>query len=536
MLPLLLLAALLLEASSAADPFVQAPLHRLVPGRAAVCDLTGSWVDGSNNEASLQQAPSLALNATSLSPSTGWHSAQGQLAADGATLWLDFGAGNNLTARVAAGCSALQFSNGATWTHSQPLANVTTVHVVFMTHLDIGFTLLAKDVCEEYFFKWYPKGIALSQELRALGGEARYAVTTHPWLIHEFYDAATECARTARNASMLALMDAAIAAGDIRWHGKPMNNLVELEDAQWFSSSLRLSGALNARFNKTWGALACKSTDVPGFSRSAIPLFAAEGKRSLHIGYNGNCRVPDIPQAFNWVHPDGSSLLTFVNNNYGSTILVPGSQHALAFFYSMDNTGPPADAAAVQAWWNATQARFPAAQLQLSSLDAFTEAILPLAEALPQVTGEIGQSWSYGAPADPAKVAAFRAARRLRNEAVDSGWLDAQDPALLAYERRLWVGGECPPVGVWDAPFLALGTPQTFHAYSHAHARTPPLSDAGQAPSTTGACALAATWARRARRGATGPTTSFTPCARAPTMPSSSLATLRSATLRCRCR
>lgn len=46
-------------------------------------------------------------------------------------------------------------------------------------------------------------------------------------------------------------MDAAIAAGDIRWHGKPMNNLVELEDGPWFASSLRLSGALNARFNKT---------------------------------------------------------------------------------------------------------------------------------------------------------------------------------------------------------------------------------------------------------------------------------------------
>jgi hypothetical protein len=149
-----------------------------------------------------------------------------------------------------------------------------------------------------------------------------------------------------------------------------------------------------------------------------------------------------VPQAFNWVHSGtGTSLLTFVNNNYGSQILVPGSAHALAFFYSMDNSGPPADAAAVQAWWNATQARFPAAQLQLSSLDAFTEAILPLAEALPQVTGEIGQSWSYGSPADPQKLAAVRTARRLRNAGVAADWLDAADSDLLAYERRLWVGG-----------------------------------------------------------------------------------------------
>ena len=422
----------------AGDPFVRAPAHRLLSG--GICNLTGTWLDPSSNEAVLTQV-GLSVNATSLTP-TGWTTAYGQLSPDGSSLWLDFGPGNNLTARVTAACSTLGFSNGVTWTHSPPLRTITTVHAVFMTHLDIGFTLLAKDVCEEYFFKWYPKGIALSQALRASGSPARYAVTTHPWLIQEYYDSAADCARTARNASMLALMDQAIADGDIRWHGKPMNNLVELEDASWFQTSLRMSSALNARFNKSWGSLACKSTDVPGFSKSAIPIFAAEGKRSLHIGYNGNCRVPDIPQAFNWVHSDtGTSLLTFVNNNYGSQILVPGSSHALAFFYSMDNTGPPQSVAAVEAWWNSTQARFPQAQVLLSSLDDFTAAIQPMAELLPQVTGEIGQSWSYGAPADPAKVSAFRAARRARNEAVSAGWLDEHDPALLAYERRLWVGG-----------------------------------------------------------------------------------------------
>ena len=77
-------------------------------------------------------------------------------------------------------------------------------------------------------------------------------------------------------------------------------------------------------------------------SKSSIPYFAAAGKRALHIGYNSKCRVPDIPMAFNWVHQETSTeLLVFVNNNYGSVIRVPGSAHALAFFYSPDNTGPP---------------------------------------------------------------------------------------------------------------------------------------------------------------------------------------------------
>ena len=69
-----------------------------------------------------------------------------------------------------------------------------------------------------------------------------------------------------------------------------MNNFVELEDGQWFETSLGMAGALNEVFNKTWGSVTCKSTDVPGMSRSSIPHFAAVGKKALHIGYN-RCAV-----------------------------------------------------------------------------------------------------------------------------------------------------------------------------------------------------------------------------------------------------
>lgn len=173
---------------------------------------------------------------------------------------------------------------------------------------------------------------------------------------------------------------------------QPMNNFVELEDGPWFASSLRLAGVLNARYNKSWGETTVKSTDVPGMSRSTIPWLAAAGKRAMHLGYNSACRVPDIPMAFNWVHAEtGTSMLTFVNDNYGSTIVVPGSPHALAFFYSPDNTGPPPDAASVSSWWTSTSAAFPKATVVLSSLDAFAQAVLPISETLPQVVGEIGQ-------------------------------------------------------------------------------------------------------------------------------------------------
>jgi hypothetical protein len=126
---------------------------------------------------------------------------------------MTFDSGNTVFGLVVAGCSTISWSNNAKWARTQPAENITTVHVVFMTHLDIGFTKLARDVCEQYFFQHYPRGIALSQELRQMGGAARYAVTTHPWLIQEYFDAATQCAHTTRNASMIKLMTDAIDAG-----------------------------------------------------------------------------------------------------------------------------------------------------------------------------------------------------------------------------------------------------------------------------------------------------------------------------------
>jgi len=422
------------------EPFIKPSPSSSLPG--GLCSLTGIYVDNNGDEASITQNGDFTLDVISLSTGTGWTKADGFYDAVDLNGWVNFGASNNLTFTSQAACNTMSFSNGETWTKSQPVENITTVHIVFMTHLDIGFTLLARDVCEEYFDKHFPNGINLSKELRALGGPAQYSVTTHPWLVQEFLDGASQCARVPRTPDQIQLLEQAIADNDIRWHGKPMNNFVELEDAEWFATSLRMSAALNLQFNKSWGSVTCKSTDVPGLSKSAIPILAAAGKKAIHLGYNSACRVPNIPQAFLWTHAESNTqLLTFVNNNYGSEIRVPGSTHALVFHYSMDNSGPPQSVSEVVNFWNATQLRYPNAQLLLSSLDDFALAILPIAETLPQVTGEIGQSWSYGAPADPGKLAAFRAARRVRNNAVSEGWLDALDPDLYNYERRLWVGG-----------------------------------------------------------------------------------------------
>ena len=183
----------------------------------ADCNLNGTWVDTHAGDiANVLQYPDGSLLAKSLSQS-GWTTATGAIASPG-SLWMIFNSAN-LTGAIVAECSGINWSNGATWQLTQPNTNITTVHVVFMTHLDVGFTLLARDVCEEYFFKHFPNGIALSKQLLAMGGPAQYAVTSHPWLIQEYLDGATQCAHTPRNASQIQLMKDAIANDYVRWHG-----------------------------------------------------------------------------------------------------------------------------------------------------------------------------------------------------------------------------------------------------------------------------------------------------------------------------
>ena len=58
------------------------------------------------------------------------------------------------------------------------------VHLVFKTHLDIGFTDSARNVVDKYFKVFIPKAIQVSRQLRDRGGEEQFIWTTGSWLIH----------------------------------------------------------------------------------------------------------------------------------------------------------------------------------------------------------------------------------------------------------------------------------------------------------------------------------------------------------------
>ena len=243
-----------------------------------------------------------------------------------------------------------------------------------------------------------------------------------------------------------------------------MNNFLELEDADHFRFSLAMAVRLNKRYNQSHGTITGKHTgnleagccflflffsflliathplkDVPGMSISAIPILSSAGLRAYHIEYNGACKKPEVlPLVFRWRAPTGEEILAMVENSYGHEICAPGSLHVLSFMYQVDNSGPPA-LNDVLAFWAMLRLRFPKANLTASSLDAYALAVLNDAAVynnLPVVTQEIGDSWLYGAPADPIKVATYREARRLLSQAVQDGIISSgtKEVRLTGYE------------------------------------------------------------------------------------------------------
>lgn len=306
-------------------------------------------------------------------------------------------------------------------------ASISIVHVVFKTHLDLGFTDYARRVARGYFERYLPRALNLARDMRERGGEDRFVWTTGSWLIYEYLEQAD---RTQRRA-----LEAGISAGDIAWHALPFTTHTELLDAGLFRFALSLSQELDARFGRR--TIAAKMTDVPGHTRAMVPLLAEGGVEFLHIGVNPASRPPAVPPLFVWRHDDGSELVVMYGVGYGASSGVPGLTEALQVAHTGDNAGPQSPQAVSDAL-SRVRRQFPGAQVKASTLDAFALALRAARPLLPVVTGEIGDTWIHGVGTDPAKVTRFRALSRWRHGQADSPALRAFSRSLLLIAEHTW--------------------------------------------------------------------------------------------------
>ncbi|MCC3375942.1 DUF5054 domain-containing protein [Cohnella sp. REN36] len=293
------------------------------------------------------------------------------------------------------------------------MSNIKTVHVVFKTHLDIGFTDLARNVMDQYFQLYIPKALQLAEQLRLEGGPAQFVWTTGSWLINEYLKQADE--------EQTRTMEKAIAAGSIVWHGLPFTTHTELMDPALFEYGLSIAQKLNARYGKS--AITAKMTDVPGHTIGMVPHLAKHGIRYLHLGVNPASKVPAVPEIFVWRAQDGSEVIVNYASNYGNTVQIDGFDEVMVFAHTGDNCGPPAKED-IQAEFARLSERFPGAVIQASTMEAFASQLIALKDRFPVVEEEIGDTWIHGAASDPAKIQQYREMLRLRDRWVAEGRFD----------------------------------------------------------------------------------------------------------------
>jgi hypothetical protein len=197
---------------------------------------------------------------------------------------------------------------------------------------------------------------------------------------------------------------------------------------------LGFCATLDSRFgHKTVGA---RMGDVPGHTRGIIKPLADAGVKLLDIGVNAASTPPEVPDVFLWKDPTGASLvMMYHHHNYGGIIQIPGTDTAIAMEVRNDNSGPH-HLDEIAAIYARLHTQFPNATIHASHMSEVADATDSVRNRLPVVTQEIGDTWIYGVPSDPYKVARYREGARLRQQWIAEKKFASGDATDLQFLRR----------------------------------------------------------------------------------------------------
>jgi hypothetical protein len=317
---------------------------------------------------------------------------------------------------------------------------IETVHIIFKTHLDVGFTDMPHKVVEEYFNVYIPQAIQTARFLRQAGGEEQFIWTLGSWLIVEYLEKALpEKAHE---------LEDAIQRGDITWHAYAFSAHHELMSGAMLEYELGLSRRLDQRFGKH--TRAAKLTDVPGDTSATLPHLARVGVRFLHIGVNKASSLPDVPAICLWQDNEGSQVVLMYHSGYGNVMDAPGGgdryagnvthvagmKDAIFFAFTLDNHGPQTPES-VKEVFAEVHRLFPGACVIASTMDAYADKLWEVRHSLPVVSGEIGNTWIHGGASDPKKLGQFRALSRLRQSWLEQGKISPGNAAFDQFSRWL---------------------------------------------------------------------------------------------------
>ena len=286
------------------------------------------------------------------------------------------------------------------------------VHVVFKTHLDIGFTDLSRSVIRHYLDTYIPAAIACAADVNRPGQPPLFIWTVGSYLI--------DLALRVYPYEKRDALDEAIRKGHITYHALPFTTHSELCDTALFTAGLGITKRLDRRYSRHTAA--AKMSDVPGHTIGIVAPMAQSGITFLHIGINTVARMPNVPPLFVWQNGASQSLIVNYCRSYGGITQINGHDEALYFMHSQDNMGPPSKEHLLNEFAMLRE-KYPGAVICASTLDAFAAGLARIRGSLPVIEQEIGDTWIHGVGTDPWKVSALRALARLdRTWTQDGTW------------------------------------------------------------------------------------------------------------------
>jgi len=317
------------------------------------------------------------------------------------------------------------------------------VHVIQSCHLDVGFTNLSAGVIDLYLNDHIPKAIRVAAELRnrsELPEGWRLKFLAQSFYVNLALDCPVGMGFTCPNAPQREALRAALRAEDITYHAFPHN--AELENTSPVMLELGFEGT--QALDETVGLRPKRflsQRDVPGLPRSVIPLLKQQGVELVTVGVNGASMYPRVPKLFRWRDPVSNDEVLgmwhprgYGGYTVGEAVMLAEFDEALVTDWNVDNGGPR-DADDYVSAFVGIQAEFPNATIVASTFDDWLHAFegSGLRDTLPVVDKEVGDSWLYGVPSDPKKVAQSRALDRALTRYLDEGGV--RDAPLRNFSR-----------------------------------------------------------------------------------------------------
>lgn len=155
------------------------------------------------------------------------------------------------------------------------MSGIKRVHVIYKTHLDIGYTNMGQTVLDSYVQEHIPHAIDLALKINT-PEHKKFIWTVGSFLVDYYKRHATP--------EQLEKIDEAIRLGYFRWHGLAVTSHTELQSPEVLAYNLSVSRKLDRAYGVH--TIAAKMTDVPGHKIALVRPLSEAGIRYLHIGIN----------------------------------------------------------------------------------------------------------------------------------------------------------------------------------------------------------------------------------------------------------